>query len=65
MPSMLQTRLFVMGQGYYVMENIGYQDNISENFMETNNNDSLSKRNKHMNVCFFVKDKIDKVYVYV
>ena len=61
MPSILWTRLFLEAQGYYVTDNIIYQDNKSAILLEKNGKASSGKQTNHINMgYFFVTDRIQK-----
>ena len=61
MPAVLWTRYWLDAQGYYVFENIVYQDNKSAIILENNVKASSSKRKKHIKTrYYFVKDRIEK-----
>ena len=61
MPAILWTRYWLGAQGYYVFEKIVYQDNKSAILLENNNEASISKRIKHINIrCYFVTYCIKK-----
>jgi len=61
MTSILWTRNFLKAQGYYVTENILYQDNKSSILLEKNGKASSSKRTRHIAIQYFiVTDRIAK-----
>jgi hypothetical protein len=61
MPLVLWTRLFLMGQGYTVKDNVVFQDNQSAMLLENNGKMSSSKRTRHLEIrYFFVTDNINK-----
>ena len=60
MPSNLWTRNFLNAQDYDVTGKIIFQDNNSAILMDNNGNSSIGKRTKHINIRFFVTDRINK-----
>ena len=60
MPQLLWTKYFLECQGYNIVANQLYQDNLSAILLEKNGKWSSSKRTKHINIrFFFIKDRID------
>ena len=60
MPQLLWTRYFLERQGYDVVANQLYQDNLSAILLEKNGKWSSSKRTKHINIrFFFITNRID------
>ena len=53
MPQVKWTKHFMDAQGYYITENIMYQENKSAILLESNGKNSSSKRTKHIHVRFF------------
>ena len=61
MPAICWTRYFMEAQGYNVMDNIVYQDNMSSILLEKNGKASSGKRTKHIHIrYFFITDRIAK-----
>lgn len=59
MPAICWTRYFMNAQGYWVKDNVLYQDNKSSILLETNGKVSSSKRTKHINIrYFFITDRV-------
>jgi len=59
MPMILWTRQFLEGQGYTIEDNIVYQDNQSAILLETNGQQSSTKRTRHLDIrYYFVTDRV-------
>jgi hypothetical protein len=59
MPQVLWTRYFMEAQGYYIKDNVLFQDNQSAILLEKNGRGSSSKRTRHIDVrYFFIADRV-------
>ena len=61
MSIVLWVKLFLEAQGYFIEENIVYQDNQSAILLEKNGKKSSSKRTQHLNIRYFmVTDQVEQ-----
>jgi len=61
LPFNIWLRMFLEEQGYFLTNNIVYQDNQSAIRMERNGRNSCTGNSRHVDIrYFFVKDRIDK-----
>ena len=59
MPQILCTKLFLIAQGFFVTDNVIYQDNESAIKLENNGRASSGKRTRHINIrYYFITDHI-------
>jgi hypothetical protein len=66
MSLIIWTRIFLLGQGFEVADNVVYQDNQSAMLLENNTKMSSSKCTRHLDVrYFFVTDQVEKESVRV
>lgn len=64
-PQAIWLRNFLMEQGYESTTTV-YQDNTSAILLETNGQESSSKRTRHLNIrYFYIKDQVDKKHLQV
>jgi hypothetical protein len=61
MPAICWTRYFMKAQGYYVKDNVLFQDNEISILLEKNGKASSSKRTKHINIRYFsITNRVSK-----
>ena len=61
LPHNIQIKNFLQYQGYYIKNNVLYQDNQSAIRMEENGRNSCTGNSRHIDIrYFFSKDRVDK-----
>ena len=54
MALVLWCRLFIMGQGFEIRDNIVYQDNQSTMLLGNNGRHSSGKKTRHIEICYYL-----------